>query len=370
MTVAKNTEFDIATVIKEAMRKAKEKCGHVNILIAGNTGVGKSTLINSVFQGDLAATGQGNPVNQETKEIKKEGIPLSIFDTRGLENKDYSEILEKLEAVIRERGRRPNPKEHIHIAWICILEDCRRVQDSEKDLAKRLESLNIPVIAVITKARADNGFRSDVISLLPSSVRAVVRVQAIEEKLDNGSINPKQGLDELVAKTMQVVPEGHQNAFVAAQKIDIDSKKKKSRAIVYGAATSAAGIGAAPIPFADVAGIIPIQVGMLAGVSAAFGLSIDKGTLTTLVGVIFAGAGGPLAGRALVANLLKMFPGAGSIAGGAISGTTAGALTAMLGEAYIAVIARLIQQNAGEMPSFSEIAKAFKKEYRQRAYAA
>jgi len=49
----------------------------VNILIAGRTGVGKSTLINAVFQGNFATTGQGRPVTQSTREIKKEGIPLS-----------------------------------------------------------------------------------------------------------------------------------------------------------------------------------------------------------------------------------------------------------------------------------------------------
>jgi len=36
--------------------------GVCNVLIAGRTGVGKSTLINSVFHGRMAATGQGKPV--------------------------------------------------------------------------------------------------------------------------------------------------------------------------------------------------------------------------------------------------------------------------------------------------------------------
>lgn len=39
------------------------------------TGVSKSTLIDSVFQGNFATTGQGRPVTQNTREIKKEGIP-------------------------------------------------------------------------------------------------------------------------------------------------------------------------------------------------------------------------------------------------------------------------------------------------------
>lgn len=81
--------MDIGDIIKEAMKKALKEIGEVNILIAGKTGVGKSTLINAAFQGDYATVGQGRPITKETREIKKEGIPLTLWDTRGLELKDY-----------------------------------------------------------------------------------------------------------------------------------------------------------------------------------------------------------------------------------------------------------------------------------------
>ena len=41
------------------------------------------------------------------------------------------------------------------------------------------------------------------------------------------------------------------------------------------------------------------------------------------------------AGKTIAANLVKLVPVAGSIAGGAISASTAGVLTSVLGEAYI-----------------------------------
>ena len=43
-------------------------------------------------------------------------------------------------------------------------------------------------------------------------------------------------------------------------------------------------------------------------------------------------------GKTIVANLLKFIPGIGSVAGGVISGATAAALTAALGEAYIIIM--------------------------------
>jgi|GEM_PF-3558277 len=70
---------DIAAMARKAIEEAIRELGQVNVLIAGRTGVGKSTLINAIFQGNLAATGQGRPVTQTTREITKEGIPFSYL---------------------------------------------------------------------------------------------------------------------------------------------------------------------------------------------------------------------------------------------------------------------------------------------------
>jgi len=357
-------DFDFEASVKDVLKGAFKERGHINILIAGRTGVGKSTLINSVFQGEFATTGQGRPVTQNTREIKKEGIPLSIFDTRGLEMADFTKTLGDLESLVNEHAQSPNSNQHIHVAWICISEDSRRVEPAEERLVKMLASRNIPVLAVITKARSDQGFKNTVTQILPLA-RNTVRVRAIQEELDEGIILPVMGLRTLVEATMEVVPEGIRRAFTAAQKVDIELKKNQSHAIVAGAAASAAAAAMAPVPFSDAIAIVPVQVGMLAGISATFGLSIDQSFLTTIVGSIITGAGGTLAGRTIVASLLKMIPGAGSVIGGTIAATTAAALTTTFGEAYIAVLAALFIKNNGEPPTSEEVSEAFRKQYFQ-----
>jgi len=364
MTVAEN--FDFGKTVKDALSKAAKERGHVNVLVTGRTGVGKSTLINSVFQGNFATTGQGRPVTQNTREIKKEGVPLSIFDTRGLEMADFSETLEALKTFVSERSRNLDSNQHIHVAWVCIAEDSRRVEPAEENLVKMLREHGIPIIAVITKARSDKGFRATVLQILPL-VSNAVRVRAIEEELDEGIVLPVMGLKDLVALTMQVVPEGLKRAFVASQKIDIELKKNQSHTIVATAAVSAAGIAAVPIPLSDAFGIVPIQVGMLAGISATFGLSVDQSFFSTIIGSTITAAGGTLLGRSMVSGLLKMFPGVGSVVGGTISATTAVALTTAFGEAYIAALDMLFSNNAGEPPTSEEVAKAFKVKYLQLA---
>jgi uncharacterized protein (DUF697 family)/GTP-binding protein EngB required for normal cell division len=358
-------DFNFENLVQDALRKALKERGHVNIIIAGRTGVGKSTLINAIFQGNLATTGQGRPVTQDTREFKKEAVPLSIFDTRGLEMADYKKLISDLDLFANGRAKNIDPSQHIHVAWICIAEDSRRVEPAEENFVKMLAEY-MPVIAVITKARADNEFRSEVQKLLPL-VKNVVRVRAIKEKDDDGIVKYPKGLCELVELTMQVLPEGLQRAFTAAQKVDIGLKKSKSRLIMTTAASTAATAAAVPIPFSDAIAIVPIQVGMIAGISATFGLPIDNSFLLTILGSIVTGAGGTLAGRAIVSNLLKLIPGVGSAPGMAIAATTAFSLTSAFGEAYIAALEMSFTQNNGETPSLEDVTDAFKKNYLQLA---
>src|SRR5947209_19553632 len=153
--------FNLAELAKNALDEALRERGHVNVLIAGRTGVGKSTLINAVFQGDFATTGQGRPVTMQTREITKEGVPLSIFDTRGLEMAEYAAALKALMAFVQERRSERDANRHIHVAWVCVEEDLRRVEQAESDLARVLAE-RVPVIGVITKSRNDRGFRAHV----------------------------------------------------------------------------------------------------------------------------------------------------------------------------------------------------------------
>lgn len=68
-----------------AIAEKVKKLNNLNIIVAGKTGVGKSTLINSVFKDKLAETGMGKPVTTHMRKITKKGVPLAIYDTRGFE---------------------------------------------------------------------------------------------------------------------------------------------------------------------------------------------------------------------------------------------------------------------------------------------
>ena len=350
-------ENDFAELLKQKLEEALVQRGKVNIVVAGKTGVGKSTLVNAVFQGNLAETGDGRPVTKTTREIKKDGVPLSIYDTRGLEVSEYRNTVQELEKLMQDKRKSDDPNQHIHIAWVCVMEGSRRVEDAEIKLVEMLDKY-VPVVGVITKSVSDNGFRQTVQGLLPRT-RNVVRVLAKETVFDGGYTMPIMGLDKLVELTMTLVPETQRDALAAAQKVSINQKQKRAHAVVGGAALTAGGAGAAPLPFSDALAIIPVQISMLASISAVWGLPVSTTFLGTLVSGAITGSAGTLVGRAAAGALLKLIPGIGSAAGGAISAGVASTLTIAFGEAYITALYVLTKDNPNRIPTAEEIRDEF-----------
>ncbi|MBQ5546673.1 MAG: 50S ribosome-binding GTPase, partial [Acetobacter sp.] len=62
------------------MEQIKKK-HRANIFILGKTGVGKSSLINTVFGQEVAKVGEGKPVTQEIQEYRSPKYPLTIYDS-------------------------------------------------------------------------------------------------------------------------------------------------------------------------------------------------------------------------------------------------------------------------------------------------
>ena len=69
--------MDTDKIAQEAINAIADKIKNLktlNIIVAGKTGVGKSTLINSVFREKLAETGMGKPVTDHMRKISKKGV--------------------------------------------------------------------------------------------------------------------------------------------------------------------------------------------------------------------------------------------------------------------------------------------------------
>lgn len=220
-----------------------------------------------------------------------------------------------------------------------------------------LRKEDIPVIVAVTKSEFQKGnkFAEDVKNLLPNASAVVkVRAQAAEVEDEDGNFFKLKikGIDELISETSRLIPEAKKRAFAnaldsrhaSAMKIKIEQAEKEVL-IATGLATAA---GATPIPFSDSFVLVPIQVGMLAKIGITFGMEVSTSALTTLVTSALGASAASLIGRAVVSGVLKMIPGAGSAVGSAIAATTAGTLTKVLGNAYIAVLTEFSDNNPGK----------------------
>lgn len=346
--------YDAAQAAQKIMDEIKENYSSLttlNVVVIGKTGVGKSTLINSVFGENVAEVGLGRPVTQSIRKLEKEGTPLAIYDTPGLELQgDHSaeNLLEQVTNLINEGIQSEDVNQAIHCIWYCINTASSRVEPTEMNFLRKLgentKRCNVPVILVLTQAFSKKKTEEMVTALRKENlpVRQVVPVLAQDYEISEDYPKIKAfGIDKLVELMSELLPDTVRDTFIALQIASIDLKRKRARAAVTAAAGAAALTGASPIPFSDAAILVPTQVSMLAGITAIFGLPIEKAALTSIVSATIGTAGATVLGKTVVSNLIKMIPGAGTIIGAAISGTTAAALTGALGEAYIAILTRV-----------------------------
>ena len=329
----------------------------LNIIVAGKTGVGKSTLINSMFRDNLAETGIGKPVTQHMRKISKKGVPLNIYDTKGFElGKDaQKEVKKEILDTIKAGMSGTNVNKAIHCIWYCINTASNRIEPEEiewlRDLAKENSVTEVPVIIVLTQAFSKPNAEA-MKKLIQDENLDVVQIVPVlaQDFVFDESLPPIKayGLDALLAVMTEVLPEELQDTLQSVQIASLKAKKKRAQIAVATATATAFGEGFAPIPFADSALLIPTQVAMIASITAIFGLDVNKSLITAFVSSALGAGGATIAGKTIASNLLKLVPGAGIVIGGTISGTTAGVITIALGEAYILLMEAIYK---GELKS-------------------
>lgn len=153
---------------------------------------------------------------------------------------------------------------------------------------------------------------------------------------------------------------------------DYEYKKmiEKADNVVLGFVATTGATGAIPIPFADAPLLIGEQVAMMAAINAVFKMDVGKDVLKSLATVAIGVGGATVVGKTIAANLLKLIPGAGSIAGGAISAATAAFITLALGKAYIQVckaikMGKLNQDDLSKRAGSDALKVAFKEQLKK-----
>ena len=201
--------IDTDKIAQEAIDAIAEKIKNLNtlnIIVAGKTGVGKSTLINSVFRDKLAETGMGKPVTDHMRKISKKGIPLSIYDTRGFElgKEVQQQVKQEVVETISKGLATQDINKAIHCIWYCINTASNRVEPEEiewlKELSKENQTTQVPIIVVLTQSFSKKNADAMRKMLLDENLDVVqiVPVLAEDYEIDDDYVAKSYGLDVLI----------------------------------------------------------------------------------------------------------------------------------------------------------------------------
>ena len=314
-----------------------------NILVIGNSGVGKSMLINAVIGEERAETGWG--ITGTTKELAiydSEKIPFRIIDTVGFEPSLIKEFkaISAVKKWSKDSAKKGHEDNQINVIWFCVDGTaCKLFPKVIKDLSRATSMwATVPVIVVITKSYSvpDREKNIEMVSnafakqqRYSKNLRKVIPVVASTFVLNDNAFAAPEGITELIDATNELLPEG-----IKAGKTDIATfKLYRKRAIAHGitgvSTTAAVVVGAVPIPFPDAVILTPIEIVLVNTLAQTYEISKNEESKQFFDSIVEVGTVGLAAKTAI--NALKAVPGI-NLGATVLSAIIAGSIVALLGE--------------------------------------
>lgn len=323
----------------------KEKKQLGNVLLIGNSGVGKSTLINAVLGEDVAVTGWGT--EGTTKELKiygDENNPFRVIDTIGFEP-SYIKQERAIRAVkkwTKESAKEGNENSQINVIWFCVSGTAGKLfEKTIKDLIRATSFYkSVPIITVITKSYSlpDREINIQLVNdAFSKQKKTVNRKQTIPVVAKSYTINDDftvepSGITELIDATNDCMPEGLKAAAKDLAEYKLDRKSFFAHSIVVASTAVAATVGAVNIAIPDAIILTPLETTEINGLATVYGINKNDQGKRFLNSIIEVGT--VSAGAKEIIKLVKLIPGL-HIAGAAINAVIAGLIVGGLGEAAI-----------------------------------
>lgn len=313
-----------------------------NILVLGNSGVGKSTLINAVTGTSSALTVKGSTCT--TKEIAiytSDDIELRLVDTPEFEpsilgqNKIIHDVKKWSKDTI-------NNEDHgIHVIWFCVDGTASKLFDSTiKNLIKATSVWpSVPIVVVITKSYSEPE-RNENIEIIRNifaqqkkvskNLMDVIPVVAAPYVLSENSFVAPYGLTKLIDRTNALLPDGKQAALSDMKKYKIMRRRIMAQSVIGTASTAGIMVGALPnIPFTDAVWLAQTELAEVKAIASIYGIKKDDNSKEFINKIIEMGTVSAAAKSVL--SSIKLIPGL-NIAGSVINGVVSGCFVAAIGE--------------------------------------
>ncbi|WP_086245775.1 DUF697 domain-containing protein [Campylobacter devanensis] len=335
--------------IEKELFKIQNENKKANILICGQTGAGKSSVINYVFDDNIADVSAGEPSTRGTKLYS--GEQINIFDSEGYEvggesQQHYYKIL--FDDFLSKRTG--NDDDSIHLVWYAISGAGKRITDLDKELVEKIQKSGFRVCVILTKIdELDEEQFQAMTKTLKSTFNNIKYFTLSTKDKEIPDLKAYTQWDELIAWSCEQIPDIRKTRFISALKDAIKEKHDQAQKITNLATASAVATAASPIPFSDAAILIPLQTGMVIQIASLYGMKLEGSAIASFLG----SAAISNLGKTLAGNLIKLIPGVGSVMGAMINGTVAGGFTYAIGYALNELLYKnALEKSEGKSPTF------------------
>ncbi len=320
-----------------------------NVLVIGNSGVGKSTLINAVLGNDvkekaLAGTGTSG-TTKELKIYESDAIPFRIIDTIGFEPSIFKRhaAIKAVKKWSKESAKDENSDKKINVIWFCVEGTSSKLfPESIKSLSKATALWkSVPVIVVITKSYSVPDREANMQMVRSAfaaqkhyakNLKGVIPVVAKTFTLNDTAFAAPEGISELIDATNAVMPEGIKAAAKDISAFKLNRKRALAQSVVGASTVGGATVGAVPIPIADAMILSPIEVLEINSIAKIYGIKDNEESKRFINSIVEVGTASAAAKAAISA--LKAIPGI-NLAAGVLNAVIAAGFVAAIGEGSI-----------------------------------
>ena len=229
-----NFKSETYKIIIEFDVKENNQIEHINFIVIGKTGVGKSTFINEALRLDenkRAEVGKGEPITHESSLYSSDKLKMiRMWDTQGLDyNNTLESILNEITRLVKD-GLDKGPDNYINIILYCTKGD--RFENGDGQLISKIMDLypfeNLPVI--ITQLQSYfkeeaiemEGIIRNILKKYEPQKADKIEIKSIVSQDKNAAIKA-YGIPELLRLSFDIM--GRSISSATCKKISDDIKK-------------------------------------------------------------------------------------------------------------------------------------------------